>query len=52
MQVSEGEYSALKRQLVELTGTADEVMAMRAGQERAARIELLHRQVSGTADGL
>ena len=40
--------TALKRQLVELTGTADEVMAMRAGQERAARIELLHRQVSGT----
>ena len=36
---------ALQRQLVELTGTAEEQMALREAKEKEERIELLRRQV-------
>ena len=36
---------ALQRQLVELTGSAQEMAALRTAKEREARIELLRRQI-------
>ena len=44
-RAEEAKDSALQRQLVELTGSAAEIAALREEEEKEARIELLRRQV-------
>ena len=42
--VADDKERALKRQLIELTGSAEDIMKLRNEQEKEARIELLRRQ--------
>ena len=42
----EAQKHALHRQLVELTGTADEIAALREEKDKEGRVELLRRQVT------
>ena len=44
LRAEQDKASALQRQLVELTGTNEEVLAMREAREREERIEMLGRQ--------
>lgn len=45
MAAEEDKAIALQRQLVELTGSAEEIAAVREAEEKEARVELLRRQI-------